>query len=383
MTKTAFGVLDGSIRCSMRLAFAIVSLFPWGGLQRDCLRLARAAKDAGHEVTILAARTNGELPRDLDVKVLPVRSLTNHGRNRRFGEALRGAVAGRFDRVVGFNKMPGLDVLYCGDVCFADRNRGFWSTLNPRVRGMLALEEACFARDSRTRVLALTEPQIAAYCRAWRTPAERIALLPPPIDAARRHPEFRSDGTRERLRAELGLAQTTPVLLSIGTAARTKGFDRIVAALRELPGATAVICGLPPKSRDAKALLDQARSAGVAGRVRLLGPRPDVPELMAAADVYVHPARTETGGIVILEALVNGVPVVATEVCGFSAHVRSADAGIVIPEPFAVASLAYALRCATEPSRREVWSANAARYGKDPELYSGIDQALRAILEVG
>jgi UDP-glucose:(heptosyl)LPS alpha-1,3-glucosyltransferase len=367
----------------MRLAFAIVSFFPWGGLQRDCLRLARGAKAVGHEVTILASRTDGELPPDIEVKVLPVRALTNHGRNRRFARVLAGEVAQNFDRVVGFNKMPGLDVLYCGDVCFADRKRGLWSKLNPRVGGMLALEAACFGPQSQTRVLALTEAQIAAYRRAWGTPAERFVLLPAPIDAARRRPELRTDGTRERVRAELGLAGTTAALLSIGTAARTKGFDRVIAALPELPNATAVICGLPPKSRDAKALLDQARGAGVAGRVRLLGPRPDVPELMAAADVYVHPARTETGGIAILEALVNGVPVITTEVCGFSTHVKSADAGMVIPEPFAVSVLAYALRCATEPSRKEAWSANAARYGKNPELYSGIDRALQAILETG
>src|SRR5262249_20705394 len=103
----------------MRLAFAIVSLFPWGGLQRDCLRLARVATQAGHEVTIFAARTEGEMPRDLTVKVLPIRSITNHARNRRFSDALQAAVAGRFDRVVGFDKMPGLDVLYCGDPSFA------------------------------------------------------------------------------------------------------------------------------------------------------------------------------------------------------------------------------------------------------------------------
>jgi UDP-glucose:(heptosyl)LPS alpha-1,3-glucosyltransferase len=364
----------------MRLAFAIIRFFSWGGLQRDCLRLARGAKAAGHEVTILASRTDGELPQDIEVKILPVRALTNHGRNRRFARALAGEVAHNFDRVVGFDKMPGLDMLYCGDVCFADRKRRLWSKLNPRVGGMLALEAACFAPESKTRVLALTQAQIAAYRRAWGTPTERFVLLPPPIDAARRHPELRNDGTRERVRAELGLAGTA--LLSIGTAARTKGFDRVIAALPEIPNATAVICGLPPKSRDAKALLDQARGAGVANRVRLLGPRADVPELIAAADVYVHPARTETGGIAILEALVNGVPVVATEVCGFSTHVKSADAGMVIPEPFAVSVLAYALRCATDPSRNAAWSANAARYGKNPELYSGIDRALRAILEV-
>jgi UDP-glucose:(heptosyl)LPS alpha-1,3-glucosyltransferase len=366
----------------MRLAFAIVSLFPWGGLQRDCLRLARAAKQGGHEVTILAARASGELPSDLDVKVLPVRALTNHDRNRRFCEALRGAVAGRFDRVVGFNKMPGLDVLYCGDVCFADRKRGFWSALNPRVRSMIALEEACFAPGSRTRVLALTESQIAAYHRAWGTPAERIALLPPPIDAGRRHPEFRKDGMRERVRAELGLEGSILALLSIGASARTKGFDRSVSALPEIPNATFLVCGVASEGREATALLNQARGLGVADRIRLLGPRAEIPELMAAADLFVHPARTETAGIVILEALINGLPVVTTQVCGFSSHVRSAEAGMVIPEPFTVLKLVDAVRHATDSSRRETWSVNAASYGADPRLYSGADRALQSILEV-
>jgi len=204
----------------MRLAFAIVSLFPWGGLQRDCLRLARAAKQGGHEVTILAARADGELPRDLDVKVLPVRTLTNHGRNSRFSQALRRTVAGRFDRVVGFNKMPGLDVLYCGQMRFADPQRGFWSALNPRVG--LPSRTASWRSPNRS-------------CRAWRTAAERIVLLPPPINAARRrhpefrHPEFRNDGTHDRMRSERGLADATVALLSIGTRARTNGFERTVS----------------------------------------------------------------------------------------------------------------------------------------------------------
>jgi UDP-glucose:(heptosyl)LPS alpha-1,3-glucosyltransferase len=365
----------------MRLAFAIVSLFPWGGLQRDCLRLARAAKEVGHEVTIFAARTIGELPRDLGVRVLPICSFTNHGRNRRFGEALRGVVAGGFDRVVGFNKMPGLDVLYCGDLCFAARKRGFLHQLNPRVLTMMALEGACFVPNSRTRVLALTEPQIEAYRRAWQTPAHRIALLPPPIDRARYHPEFRKDGTRERMRAGLGLGPEILTLLSIGTWARTKGFDRTVSALAELPPGTLLVCGIGPESREGTALLNQARTLEVADRVRLLGPREDVPELMAAADVFVHPARTETAGIVILEAIINGLPVVTTEVCGFSCHVRNAGAGIVIPEPFAIAELINGLRRATERCCRATWSAQAVSYAADRKLYSGIDQALQAILD--
>ena len=364
----------------MRLAFAIVSFFPWGGLQRDCLRLARAAADARHEVTIFAARTRGELPSGLDIRVLPVRAFTNHGRNRQFAHALAGE-AGAFDRVIGFDKMPGLDVLYCADLCFADRKHGFWSKLNPRDRAMLALEAACFGQGSRTRVLVLAERQVAGYRRAWGTSAERIMLLPPPIEAARRHPEFRHDGTRQRMRAKLGQGAGTLVWLAVGGWPHTKGFDRIVAALPAVAQALLLICGVDAQSRAGADLIREARRSGVADRVQLLGSREDVSQLMAAADLLVHPARTETTGTVILEAIINGLPGVVTEECGFSSHVRNADGGIVIPEPFTSRKLIDALQHATEPSRREAWSRNAAAYGADPQLYSGIDKALAVIVD--
>ena len=99
----------------MRFALAVVKLFPWGGVQRDCLRFARALQDRGHEVTIFTSSAEGALPADIGIEILPARALTNHGRNRRFSDALVRAVRGRYQCVVGFDKLSGLDVLYCVD----------------------------------------------------------------------------------------------------------------------------------------------------------------------------------------------------------------------------------------------------------------------------
>ncbi len=55
---------------------------------------------------------------------------------------------------------------------------------------------------------------------------------------------------------------------------------------------------------------------------------------------------------------------------------------MVIFEPFTVLKLIDALRQAIDPSRWEKWSANAASYGADPQLYRGLDWALQAILEI-
>jgi UDP-glucose:(heptosyl)LPS alpha-1,3-glucosyltransferase len=96
---------------------------------------------------------------------------------------------------------------------------------------------------------------------------------------------------------------------------------------------------------------------------------------MATADLLLHPARYDTTGTVILEALVNGLPVVTTDACGYAAHVTAAAAGLVIPEPFRQRALISALAEAQSSERRVTWSRNGVAYGERMDLYSGLDRA--------
>jgi UDP-glucose:(heptosyl)LPS alpha-1,3-glucosyltransferase len=364
----------------MRIAFAIVSLFPWGGLQRDCVRLARLVGARGHGVKIFASRPKGEFPEDLPLELLPVSAYTNHGRNRRFGELLGQAIAGRFDRIVGFDKLPGLDILYCADPCYLDRRSGFLVRFTPRWWTFKKLEAACFTPEARTRILAITIPLTEGYRRMWNTPSERMTVLPPVVDAKRRQPELRGNGTRERLRATLGLVREHFVWLLIGSQPHVKGIDRAIEALHDVPAARLIIAGLSAGNVEAAQLLRQARSLGVRERISLLGPREDIPELMVVADLLVHPARFDTSGTVILESIVNGLPVLATEVCGYSIHIVRADAGIVIAEPFKQSVFIEALAAASDPAWRAHWSGNGVAYGANPELFSGLDKAADIIV---
>jgi len=364
----------------MQIAFAIVSLFPGGGLQRDCLRLARRAQTRGHVVTVFAARVLGETAPDIAVEILPNRAWTNHGRNLYFATALRTAVSGRFDRIVGFDKLMGLDVLYCADPSIAARGGYFLRRITPRYRTLRALEAASFARGRTTRILMLSRTQLEAYRTAWNTEPVRMTLLPPAIDPARQHPQYRFDGTRDRMRRLLGISDGHRLWLAIGVQPRTKGFDRIVHALRSDPEALVALVGLGSDDKSARYLQDAARRLSCADRLLFLGFREDVPMLMAAADVLVHPARYETTGTVLLEALVNGLPVITTGACGYAEHVAAAGGGVVIPEPFSADQLLAALRRARDPGQRAQWGANAIDYGKNHDLYGGVDRALGAIL---
>src|SRR6185295_19630426 len=100
----------------MKFAFAIVSLFPGGGLQRDCIDIARAVRRRGHDVTIFTSRVrDADFAGDLDVALLPNNGKTNHTRQKLFGLDVIEASKRKYDLLVGFDKMYELDVLYCAD----------------------------------------------------------------------------------------------------------------------------------------------------------------------------------------------------------------------------------------------------------------------------
>ncbi len=227
----------------------------------------------------------------------------------------------------------------------------------------------------------MSDKQLNEYRQAWHTPPERLSLLPPTLSTARCRPEYRRNGVREALRADLGLAPQDWVWIAVGVQPHTKGFDRTISALREFPRARLLVVGLFERStRAAAALAAWAKRLKLSHRISFLGHREDIPDLMAAADLLVHPARHDTTGTVILEAVVNGLPVVTTSICGYAQHVVAADAGIVINEPFTARAFAAALTAAADAARRGRWSASGERYGAQSFLYDGRTRAAEMIL---
>lgn len=359
----------------MKIALAVVTLFPEGGLQRDCMAAASELTARGHDVTIFAARRWGDIPASLKVELLPNSAWSNHRRDQLFAETVVRRVQGNFDRLVGFGKLIDLDVIYCADPCVACRPGRLWN-LMPRKKSQLQLEAASFAKGQSTVCLMLSENQAREFAATWSTEPERIEILPPTIDRARRHPEFRTDGTRARMRDGLQIAPTDQLWLAIANQPRVKGLDRTVAALAKFKHARLVIAGVADHTRAGKAVRLWARKHCVADRVTLLGYHANIPELMAAADVLIHPARYDTTGTVILESLVNGLPVVTTAECGYAVHVSAADAGLVVAAPFSAQALIAALSAMQSEPARARWGQNGIAYGATKDLYRGLCRAV-------
>ena len=143
----------------MRLALFLFSYRPFGGLQRDFLAIANACIDAGCEVDVYTGSWTGAQHRALSVHLLPARGFSNHARNRSIFEGFaRAARSVPYDAKVGFDRIPGLDVYYAADPCFAEkahRERGWFYRLTPRYRQYIAFEQAIFARGSATEIITI------------------------------------------------------------------------------------------------------------------------------------------------------------------------------------------------------------------------------------
>ena len=368
----------------MRIAVGIVSLFPGGGLQRDCVEISNMMHHFGHEVVVYTARLTHAIDNaDVPIVVIPNDARTNHRRQYQFAVDFLRQTSNRFDLIVGFDKLIGLDVLYCADRSMRYRLRKqLHLRLLPRYRVYRDLEGDSFKPRQKTRLILLSQRQWVEYLSVWRTERGRIAELPPTLSPARRKPEYRVDGIRNRTRMQLGLAAKTWVWLSIGVQPKTKGFDRVVRALHHFPEATLLIAGLDGTEDAAQQTAELAQRLGVSSRLIWLGHREDIENIATASDVLMHPARYDTTGTVILEALVNGLPVITTSASGYAKHVEAAGGGLVLDEPFDFLSFLTATAEMSDPTRRATYSQAGIAYGQNKGLYEGRMLAAQMIINL-
>ena len=366
----------------MRLAFVLFTWFPHGGLQQDLVKVVRACQQRGATgISIYCMAWEGEALGGVDTIVVPARGWSATARRADFARYIATQVAGNFDRIIGFNRLPGLDYYYAADLCFAAKargQRGFFYRLLPRTRQYLAMESAVFGPEARTIALLLSPMQRAQYKQYYATPDARLLDVPPGI---RREHCAGPDAAelRQSFRAEYGIADDALVVLQVGSSFRTKGVARSLIALATLPS------DLKGRVRyflvgrdDPRPWLERAEAVGLGAQVNIIGALGGIPRFMQGADLLLHPSLAESAGMVLLEAVVAGLPVLTTASCGYAFHVERAQAGLVCPEPFSQDVLNLALVSMLQADR-SAWRANGIRYGREHNLYD-MPQAVAQIV---
>jgi UDP-glucose:(heptosyl)LPS alpha-1,3-glucosyltransferase len=351
-----------------------------GGTERYLAELATRLAAAGHEVRVYCRE--GRAP-SAGVEVVRVAApgLGRAERERAFARA-----ASELARAHGC--APLLGIRHVLDVDVYQPHGGTWPAsvearlrseprawrrrlraaahrLSPKHRALADMERELFARNPGLLTLAVSPLVKEDVLARYGAQAPRVEVLWPAFDRERVR-SAATAGERASLRSLLGVRIDAPLLVFAAHDFELKGLAPAVEALARSDarrGATLLVAGRGSAARHAAL----ARRRGV--DVRFLGERGDVPTLLAAADLLLHPTHHDPCALVTLEALAAGVPVVTTRRNGAAALLEGGG-GRVVDEPDEVGALGAAIDAllVEGSSAREAARAAVARLGWEEHL---------------
>jgi phosphatidylinositol alpha 1,6-mannosyltransferase len=246
----------------------------------------------------------------------------------------------------------------------------------PRMRGIVSRYISRFHKRS----LRVYTPSEAARDDLAAMDVRQVEVWGRGVDVRQFNPSKRSDGLREQLGVDEGF-----VFLYVGRLAPEKnvalvveGFRRFRDANAHVP-ATLIIAGDGPSA-------DELRSRA-GGNVTFLGNLERhlvLPLLYASADAFVYASETETLGLVVLEAMASGVPVIATPAAGIAVNLRDGVNGLAFP-PGDAAAMAAAMERLVHDSALRYRLAHGARAWAEARSWSieldRLDASYREIIE--
>lgn len=203
-------------------------------------------------------------------------------------------------------------------------------------------------------VVAVSRATAADLACTLRIPPSAVTVVPNGIEFPR--------GRRDPVRAELRAGDDVALIVAIGNLYPVKGHRVLVQALAMLARSHPDLrwrLAIAGRGEEEAALRALAHDGGIAERVSLLGFRTDVPDLLAAADVFVMPSLSEGLPLALVEAMASGVAIVASDVGGIP-EVVTRDVDAVLAPPGDAGRLADSIATlVVRPERRATLGAAA------------------------
>jgi len=367
----------------LRIAFLIDRWSPGrGGAERALATFAAWLETRGHEVLALGLEgpAPGESAPGLFVPV------TTHGwtrgkRERRLAEALLSTAAGMgCDVTIGTRHLPRVDFYWPHGGAHAATLRALGKRVRGRHRAFLELERKALADGGARRVVCVSELVRQEILDFYPTSARRLRLIPNGVDLERFRPAAR-EASRAALLALTGWPAEDPILTFTGRNAKLKGLERLFQALGTLAGRPWRLLVAGPE--DARRWGRRARKAGLDPERLHIAAQLDPLMIAAGGDLAILPSRRDTCGLVVLEALAAGTPVLISEAVGAKEVLRDPLQGSVFgkkvkPRELAALIEAQLLRNRVqEPDRAVIASAVA-----DRDLSTWLGALERELLDV-
>lgn len=325
-----------AILSMMKKVLHVVTLSEWGGAQHIVYLLAKYLRSE-YEITVACApggllvdrlRAEGirviEIP-DLCRNPHPIKDLRALWRLYRLMRAERFDIvhthstkAGLLGRLAA--RLAGVPI-----ILFTAHGWAFSEGRSWPWRWLLAQVERLPALFS-TKIICVSEHDLQLALQFRVAPSEKLTVIYNGIDPS----PFASLPDKRELRRELGFSPSETIITMVGRLAPPKDFDTLFTACEQLAvwGWKLLIVGDGLlRSRLARAIEAQ----DLQHRVLLLGERGDVPRILKASDIFVLSSRWEGLPLVVIEAMLAGLPVIATCVGGLPELVKDGVTGILVP----------------------------------------------------
>jgi len=354
-----------------RWVLAAGDFTPLGGMDRANHALAEYLAAAGREVHLVAHRVSPQLSARSNVVVHEVlRPLGSH----LLGAPLLSRAASRVARLLGRDtqllsnggntRWPSptwihyLHAAHVPKVATGMRARAVAST----ARRLFLVRE----REALTRapaVICNSERTAADVRQHYGIPQERVRVVYYGTDAQTFGPVMSAE--RVEARRALGLDPERQTAVFIGALSdRRKGFDLLFDAWRQLVKTGAgwtVDLAVVGAGAEVGMWEQRARELGLSGHLRFLRFRTDIPRVLAACDLLVHPARYEAYGLGVHEALSRALPVIVSGSAGVAENISEEFAPLMLPDPSRVEDVVARIRLWHQDPDR--WRLAAARAG--------------------
>ena len=360
-----------------------------GGAERYCVMLVKQLHAMGHELSVVGETIDDELLSEVSFLPVRVNHATSWTKNRSFSEnASQVVLRGRFDVTLGLSRTPAVDVFRVTDrlhvhwmsVYYRNHLKQMLQGLNPRHRTILALERAIYQSKRVKRFITESQLDRRLLTHYYGVPEERIRTICNGVDTRIFNPTVRS--ATGDVRRELGLKHDQPLLVFAAMDFEGKGLRSLfnAVALMRNRNARVLVLGSGKQGRFSRL----AKKLDISERVFFLGRRSDIQRYYGAGDLFVLPTIYEPFGLVHLEALACGLPVVTTATAGGADVIEEGVNGYVIPSAHAVDLLRDRMdeHLALPSIRREEMSASCWETAKGMTVERNALETLKVLEEV-
>jgi len=350
-----------------------------GGVERILVECANFLASRGHQVRVLSAHFEENV---LEANIIASRVPTSFPRLPTY---IRSAtkflkddppdVHATFGAVCPAGGISWVQSVHAAWLNISRKNRRLAGRikqrLNPFHPYILHRERAFFGRRQYRRLIALTQDVKRDLMHYYNVPADDIDLLPNGFSPEEFNPRQR-DLHRQSVRQQLGFSDSDKVILWIANEVDRKGLIPLLHALSQIKDPTIKLLTV------GRIDLPSLSPFSLNGRVTHVAPTSQVAKYYAAADVFCLPTIYEAWGLVIVEALASGLPVLTSRLAGASVAVQEDQTGLLLDNPRDANEIRGKLQhLLTFPSSPESISATVANYAW-PNILTRYEQILQS-----